>query len=404
MIGTLATSCMSTESAQPGSEIDAGTGTADDTPVVPVGGDKTRLGALCLAASDCESGFCADGVCCESACAGVCASCATATAAGQCVPAEAATDPRNDCAAEGEMSCGTDGECNGSGACRRYAKGTVCRTPSCTGATLTPAGRCDGIGTCTQAADQPCAPFRCGDNQCSTTCAGDGDCVAPATCQAGACGKKPVGAACAATNQCNSGLCEQGVCCAAGCAGACTSCALAGSEGTCTKIPVSVNALCPETCSASQPCAAPAVCGAEGFCGGLRAQYFNATDLTNPRLTRTDGTIDFDWGENPPDATLDKDTWSVQWLGRVAPRFTETYTFYTVSDDGARLWLNGQLLVDDWTAHAPVERSGTIALVAGQTYPIRMEFFNNLGGAVARLLWSSASEPKATIPTANFRP
>jgi hypothetical protein len=75
-----------------------------------------------------------------------------------------------------------------------------------------------------------------------------------------------------------------------------------------------------------------------------------------------------------------------------------------VTDDGVRLWINGQLLIDDWTDHAPIERSGTIALTAGQTYALRMEFFNNIGGAVCRLLWSSPSEPKATIPTANLRP
>ena len=64
-----------------------------------------------------------------------------------------------------------------------------------------------------------------------------------------------------------------------------------------------------------------------------------------------------------------------------------------------RLWVNGQQLVNNWTDHAPTENSGTIALTAGQRYDIRMEFYENGGGATARLLWSSASIPKAVVPS-----
>jgi PA14 domain len=73
-----------------------------------------------------------------------------------------------------------------------------------------------------------------------------------------------------------------------------------------------------------------------------------------------------------------------------------------VSDDGVRLWVNGQQIINNWTNHAPTENSGTIALTAGQRYDIRMEFFENAGGATARLLWSSASVPKAVVPTARL--
>ena len=54
---------------------------------------------------------------------------------------------------------------------------------------------------------------------------------------------------------------------------------------------------------------------------------------------------------------------------------TQTYTFYTTSDDGVRLWVNNQLVVDNWTDHAATENSGAIALTAGQRYDIRMEFY-----------------------------
>jgi hypothetical protein len=63
-----------------------------------------------------------------------------------------------------------------------------------------------------------------------------------------------------------------------------------------------------------------------------------------------------------------------------------------------RLWVNGQLVVDSWINQSPTERSGTIALTTGQKYDLKMEYFENSGGAVAKLLWSSASTTKAVIP------
>jgi hypothetical protein len=79
-------------------------------------------------------------------------------------------------------------------------------------------------------------------------------------------------------------------------------------------------------------------------------------------------------------------------------RYSETYTFYTTSDDGVRLWVNGQKLVDNWTNHGPTENSGTIALAAGQKYSIVLEYYENTGGAQIQLAWSSASQVKQIVP------
>jgi hypothetical protein len=66
--------------------------------------------------------------------------------------------------------------------------------------------------------------------------------------------------------------------------------------------------------------------------------------------------------------------------------------------------VNGQLLDDDWTTHGPKQNSGTISLAAGQQYTITMEYFENTGGAVAQLSWSSASQPKQIIPQSQLYP
>ncbi|NOT59384.1 MAG: hypothetical protein HOP19_04070, partial [Acidobacteria bacterium] len=137
---------------------------------------------------------------------------------------------------------------------------------------------------------------------------------------------------------------------------------------------------------------------------GLRGEYFDNMDLTVSKLVRTDATVNFDWGTSAPDASVAADTFSARWTGQVQALFTESYTFYTVSDDGVRLWVNNQLIINNWTDHAPVENSGVITLQANQRYDIRMEYYENSGDTVARLLWSSASQAKQAIPQAYLYP
>lgn len=135
-----------------------------------------------------------------------------------------------------------------------------------------------------------------------------------------------------------------------------------------------------------------------GAGNGLLAKYYIDRNLVNLRLERTDETVDFNWGGGSPDGIIPADNFSVRWTGKVESRFTETFTFRTVSDDGVRLWVNGVLLIDQWNDHAPTAHTGTIALVAGQQYDLVMEFFEGGGGAVAQLAWSSPSQPLQVIP------
>jgi hypothetical protein len=114
--------------------------------------------------------------------------------------------------------------------------------------------------------------------------------------------------------------------------------------------------------------------------------------------------VDFVWGAASPAPGIGADTFSVRWTGQLEPQFTEAYTFYTVSNDGVRLWVNGQRVVNNWTNHGTIENSGTIALAGGQRYAVTMEFYEDTGNATARLLWSSASTPKAVVPSARLFP
>jgi hypothetical protein len=121
-----------------------------------------------------------------------------------------------------------------------------------------------------------------------------------------------------------------------------------------------------------------------GSGSGLSAEYFNGTTLTNKVLTRTDASVDFNWAGASPASGISADNFSVRWTGQVSPRHSGATTFYTVSDDGIRLWVNGQQLINNWTNHGPTENSGSIALVAGQKYEIKLEYYEATGGATAR--------------------
>ena len=114
--------------------------------------------------------------------------------------------------------------------------------------------------------------------------------------------------------------------------------------------------------------------------------------------------MNFNWGTGSPDPSVGVDTFSVRWSGTVTPLYSETYTFFVKTDDGVRLWVNGQQLVNRWIDQGATEVSGTIALTAGTAYSIRMEYYDNGGGALAQLSWSSAHQAKQIIPQSQLVP
>lgn len=130
-----------------------------------------------------------------------------------------------------------------------------------------------------------------------------------------------------------------------------------------------------------------------GYLPGLRGTYFDQMNLTGNTTERIDGPINFDWGNGAPGvAGIGADNFSVRWQGFVTAPVTGNYTFRTRSDDGVRLYINSNLVINNWTDHgATNDDSAAIALTAGQRYPVTMEFYENGGDAVAQLSWSGPS-------------
>lgn len=138
---------------------------------------------------------------------------------------------------------------------------------------------------------------------------------------------------------------------------------------------------------------------------GLLGQYFkNMTLAGAPALKRVDAQVNFDWGAEPAEG-LPADQFSVRWSGTVQSPATGKFTFITESDDGVRLWVDGRLLIDNWTDHGPTEdKSPEIMLDDGKRYDIVMEFYENGGGAAAKLMWSGPSTLKQLIPSFRLTP
>src|SRR5262249_24481564 len=124
-----------------------------------------------------------------------------------------------------------------------------------------------------------------------------------------------------------------------------------------------------------------------------------------PVTTRLDATVDFNWGTSAPSGTAlsHADNYSVKWVGFVKPQYSETYTFYTSTDDGVRLWVDNVLVVDKWREQTATEWSGTVKLQADKLYQVRLEYFNRTStGASAHLSWSSASQAKQVVPSSRL--
>lgn len=126
---------------------------------------------------------------------------------------------------------------------------------------------------------------------------------------------------------------------------------------------------------------------ADGRRGALTGMYFDGTAFEALRVTRRDAGVDFDWPDSPAEG-VGSDRFSVRWVGEVETGPPGEYVFATEADDGVRLWVGGKLIVDDWTVHPPKRLYGRIRLDGGRRYPIKMEFYENTVGAVARVLWA----------------
>jgi hypothetical protein len=124
---------------------------------------------------------------------------------------------------------------------------------------------------------------------------------------------------------------------------------------------------------------------------GLMAEYFTNISLSGtPAIVRTDANINFNWSTGSPGSGVSSDNFGVHWEGEVKATTAGTYNFRTISDDGVRLWINGNLVINNWTDHSQTTNtSGNITLAAGEKATIVLEYYEKTGSSIMQLQWKT---------------
>jgi len=137
---------------------------------------------------------------------------------------------------------------------------------------------------------------------------------------------------------------------------------------------------------------------------GLTGLYFDGCGFNGRAVARVDRSVNFNWGTAAPVAGFGPDGFSVRWVGSVIAPRTQTFTFYTRSDDGSRLWVDDRLIIDNWRSPTHTERAGTIVLTQGHRYSLRLDYYESAGPASIQLSWSGPGTAKALVPSAALFP
>ncbi len=125
----------------------------------------------------------------------------------------------------------------------------------------------------------------------------------------------------------------------------------------------------------------------EFFPGGLKAEYYSGTELKGTPKTRVDEWVNFEPSNQAPDPFLPESPLSIRWTGVLRPSVSGEYTLSMTSDDGCRLYLDGELIIDAWAGHSVRTDMATVNLVSGRDYEVKVEYYNLRDYAIARLGW-----------------
>lgn len=129
----------------------------------------------------------------------------------------------------------------------------------------------------------------------------------------------------------------------------------------------------------------------------LKVEFFANMNLEGPPvLKRAETEVNFDWGLSNPAPGVPEDQFSARWTGKLVPPVSGKYRLGATADDGVRVYLDGKLIVEDWTDHAPATITGEVTLEAEKSYDIKMEYYENKIGAVAKLVWQLPVVKSAT--------
>jgi len=131
---------------------------------------------------------------------------------------------------------------------------------------------------------------------------------------------------------------------------------------------------------------------------GLKAEFFENVNLSGtPALTRTDAGVDFDWGMNSPAPDLPSQNYSARWTGTIeVPAATGDVVLSSLADDGARVWVDGEEVINAWGPHALTATDASAVLTAGRPHQLRIEYLQLGFNAAMKLQWHPVKARSAT--------
>ncbi len=120
---------------------------------------------------------------------------------------------------------------------------------------------------------------------------------------------------------------------------------------------------------------------------GLVGEYYDGENFNTKIMTRTDAKIDFNWGLDAPQRGMDAQHFSIRWHGKLTAPVSGDYLFQAKVDDGIRLWIDDKRVIDAWGLNDAVQFKGNIYLNAGQSYELKVEYYNGLLNSLVQIRW-----------------
>jgi outer membrane protein OmpA-like peptidoglycan-associated protein len=128
---------------------------------------------------------------------------------------------------------------------------------------------------------------------------------------------------------------------------------------------------------------------------GLVGAYYRGPNFDQLVLSRRDATIDFDWNFRPPGPGLPAQYFSVRWTGWLLAPSTGRFLLHAQVDDGLRVWVDEELVLDEWRPQVVHDFTATVTLTQGRAYRLRVEYFQDILHTRAFLNWSPPEESNA---------
>ncbi len=119
--------------------------------------------------------------------------------------------------------------------------------------------------------------------------------------------------------------------------------------------------------------------------GTFRGCYYQGKNFDNRKVVRDDPAIDFDWSGDAPSLSIHSDVYSVRWQGQFTFE-SAVYQFHVIADDGVRVYLDGNLVLDKWVDQ-PATEFDVVRTLSEGLHTVKVEYYNDGGQAVAKVYW-----------------